>query len=70
MTRKLNNIFLYLTLLVIVAYGSACSSTNAQSSKTTIENKTEEPKSTYKEPKRVSKDVISSDKKKADTKKK
>jgi hypothetical protein len=69
MTRKLNNIFLYLGLLGLVAYSSACSSTNAQSTKTTIEDKTEVSKP-YKEPKRVSKDVISSDKKTADTKKK
>jgi len=71
MTGKLNNIFLYLILLIIVAYSSACNSTNAQSTKTTtINDKTEASKPTYKEPKRVSKDVITSDKKPAETKKK
>ena len=69
MTRKSNNIFLYLGLLIIAAYSLACSSTKAQSTKTTIEDKTEVSKP-YKEPKRVSKDVISSDKKQTDTKKK
>ncbi len=73
MTGKLNNIFIYLILLTIVAYGSACSSTNAQSAKTTStagSDKTESSKSEYKSPKRVSKDVISSDKKVTETKKK
>ena len=71
MTGKLNNIFLYLILLIIVAYSSAWNSTNAQSTKTTtVSDKTETSKPTYKEPKRVSKDVITSDKKTAETKKK
>ena len=72
MGAKLNKIFLYLILLGIIACGStACSSTRAQNPKTVSaaeDDKSDISKTEYKAPKRVSKDVISSDKK-ADGKK-
>lgn len=73
MSGRSNNIFIYLILLLIVAYSSACSSTNAQSPKTETKITADQPeasKTVYKEPKRVSKDVISSDRKTAEAKKK
>jgi hypothetical protein len=72
MTGKLNKILLFLILLGITVYGLACSSTRAQNPKTTSTISTDKSDSSteYKALKRVSKDVITSDKKADKTKQK
>lgn len=70
MPKKIHSLFLGFLLLAIAICGAACSSTNAASRRksTVAEDKTEVSKTEYKPSKRVSKDVITSDKK-ADAKK-
>lgn len=72
MPQKLNSLFIGFFLLAAIVCSAACSSTNAASRKrlTIPDDKTEVSKTEYKESKRVSKDVITSDKKKTETKQK
>lgn len=72
MSPKLHSLFLGILLLAIAICGAACSSTNAATRKrlTIPDDKSEVSKTEYKETKRVSKDVITSDKKKTETKQK
>lgn len=65
MPSKLQNLFIGLLLVVLTVGGAVCSSTNAESRRknSIAVDETEVSKTEYKSPKRVSKDVISSDKK-------
>lgn len=72
MPSKLQNLFIGLLLVVLAVGGAACSSTNAESRRksSVAVDETEISKTEYKSPKRVSKDILSSDKKADRTKQK